>query len=166
MEVSFQRFRVPPSGLLEALPSSLGALPVGLTRHGTMLLPLDAEEAFWIGASDLPGSLANHLRIEAQLRDGTALSLTTPDVTVPPDHRFFGFPRPDGLMAALSRSETEAASGLKSLRISVRKHASTMARSAQAVIHVVGYKIYAERTQRSEPDPLDPDAQFSRVLLP
>jgi hypothetical protein len=56
--VSFQRFLRPGDGVVARAPPSLGSLPVARAQ-GRFLLPLRAEEAFWIGITlERPGALS------------------------------------------------------------------------------------------------------------
>lgn len=49
LSISFQRYRFPPSGQVQEVPRSCGALPISLTGPGEVRVPSPSGEAFWIG---------------------------------------------------------------------------------------------------------------------
>src|SRR6188474_1972511 len=49
LQISFQRFPCPPSGVVETPPRSWGALPVARAGEFELLLPVERGEAVWIG---------------------------------------------------------------------------------------------------------------------
>ncbi|NKX53340.1 hypothetical protein [Arthrobacter mobilis] len=59
LSVSFQRYLYPAAAVLDALPTSLGALPVCPAGPERILLPSPAGEAFWIGFLPTPGASAD-----------------------------------------------------------------------------------------------------------
>lgn len=66
MSISFQRFPYPPTGLVTALPTSRGALPLLHSSPGKLVLPCPSGEAFWIGLVS-SGQAQNRLRVIVSL---------------------------------------------------------------------------------------------------
>jgi hypothetical protein len=66
MSISFQRFPYPPTGLVTALPTSWGALPLLHSAPGKLVLPCPQGEAFWIGLVP-SGHAQNRLRVIVSL---------------------------------------------------------------------------------------------------
>ena len=66
MSISFQRFPYPPTGLVKALPTSWGALPLLHSAPGELVLPCPQGEAFWIGLV-ASGHAQNRLRVIVSL---------------------------------------------------------------------------------------------------
>jgi hypothetical protein len=66
MSISFQRFPYPPTGLVTALPTSWGALPLLHSAPGELVLPCPQGEAFWIGLVP-SGHAQNRLRVIVSL---------------------------------------------------------------------------------------------------
>jgi len=77
LTVSFQRYPYPPSGWVETLPRSRGALPLAVAAPDRLLLPSPAGEAFWIGLVASPGGPASLVAVTARLASGERVDLAT-----------------------------------------------------------------------------------------
>jgi hypothetical protein len=174
LALSFQRYARPESGVIERAPSSLGALPVGLTRDGELVLPLAPRECFWIGIdADVRHPLWLALALEREdgapidvlsgsvWNEGAARYVPVPGVTV-----IDGIRRADGAFDPLVRDDG-ARSGSQScrLRIWLRRAPQDEAFTA-AILHLVDYATFAASTGAAPPDPLDPDAGYKGWRLP
>jgi hypothetical protein len=172
--LSFQRYALPEAGVIGGAPASLGALPIGLTRDGELLLPLAQRECFWIGLSpDTVQRLALAVGVERDdgtqidVLSGEAWSASTAKVVDPAGTpRIDGVRRPDGRFDPLLR---EGAAGLapqsRRLQILVRRLGG-QAEEHAAVIQLVDYATFTARTGLPPPEALDPDAGYKGWLLP
>jgi hypothetical protein len=128
LTVSFQRYPYPPSGWVEALPRSRGALPLALAGPDRLLLACPAGEAFWIGlVATRRQDRSSRVGVVARLASGERVDLATgtepagalppPGVAVPPRHAVEGVARPDGgwwaLALAVPDPEAPACVGLE-----------------------------------------------------
>jgi hypothetical protein len=77
LSVSFQRYPYPAGGLVPGLPTSRGALPVHVAERGRLILPVPADEAFWVGLIADPGGPGFVVRVIVSLESGTALDAVT-----------------------------------------------------------------------------------------
>jgi hypothetical protein len=78
LTVSFQRYPYPPSGWVETLPRSRGALPLALAAPGHLLLACPAGEAFWIGLVATGGrERSSRVGVVARLGSGERVDLAT-----------------------------------------------------------------------------------------
>jgi hypothetical protein len=64
LRVSFQRYPRPASGILDAPPSTWGALPIG-ARKGELVVPLADDEALWLGLSVVRPEVVVAFRVAA-----------------------------------------------------------------------------------------------------
>jgi hypothetical protein len=113
LTVSFQRYPYPPSGRVEALPRSRGALPLAVAGPGRLLLACPAGEAFWVGLLASPQGPSSLVAVTARLASGERVDLATgaapaPDpgrdgFTVPPRFAVEGIARGGGGWWALAR---------------------------------------------------------------
>jgi hypothetical protein len=171
--VSFQRYALPDEPSFDAAPSSLGALPVGFSGH-ELLLPLAQRECFWIGLSkDTPQPLS--LTVALERDDGTRIdvlsgkawserSATMADLARTP--RIDGIRRADGRFDPLQRDDGEGLAPrgccLRLLVCDARDRVTEQA----AVIKLVDYATFTERTGLPPPEAIDPDAGYKGWLLP
>lgn len=88
VRVSFQRYLLPPSGRIEILPSSLGALLPAWGPTGDILIASAPEEAFWIGV-DAEADAAIEILVEGV--EGL-VSPTGLFATAPPARQLLGLP--------------------------------------------------------------------------
>jgi hypothetical protein len=78
LTVSFQRYPYPPSGWVETLPRSRGALPLAMAAPGHLLLACPAGEAFWIGLVATGGrERSSRVGLVARLASGDRVDLAT-----------------------------------------------------------------------------------------
>lgn len=107
LTVSFQRYAAPTTGVVRALPASLGALPVALIG-GSALLAAPDGEAYWIGLVPVPDADPTSVGAIVTLRSGERFDLITG--AAPADrphgiagtwHAIVGIPRGDGSWLAL-----------------------------------------------------------------
>jgi hypothetical protein len=77
LTVSFQRYPYPPSGWVEALPRSRGALPLVVTAPDRLLLACPSGEAFWIGLVATRPGRSSRVGVAARLAAGERVDLAT-----------------------------------------------------------------------------------------
>jgi hypothetical protein len=87
LTVSFQRYPYPPSGWVETLPRSRGALPLAVAAPGRLLLPCPAGEAFWIGLVATARGRSSVVAVAARLASGERVDLATGAAPGPDRHR-------------------------------------------------------------------------------
>jgi hypothetical protein len=84
LTVSFQRYPYPPSGWVETLPKSRGALPLALAAPGHLLLACPVGEALWIGlVAARREERSSQVGVVAQLASGERVDLATGTALVP-----------------------------------------------------------------------------------
>lgn len=84
LTVSFQRYPYPPSGWVETLPKSRGALPLALAAPGHVLLACPVGEALWIGlVAARREERSSQVGAVAQLASGERVDLATGTALVP-----------------------------------------------------------------------------------
>lgn len=147
--VSFQRFALPPAGVVEGAPSSLGALPVA-SASDCFLLPVADDEAFWIGVIFPAATEIGALVLEVFSPDGER----TLRATVEPSRNavIAGMVQPDG------RTRTFCRRSVAEFRVRVGH------RSARVCL--TDYASYSIRTGEPAPLPLDPSSGFGGWRLP
>jgi hypothetical protein len=172
--LSFQRYALPESGVIEEAPASLGALPVGIARDGELLLPLAQRECFWIGLR-LEAVQPLGLAVALEREDGALIDMLSGDAWdaraaavahLPGTQRIEGIRRSDGAFDPLLRDDGEGR-GPQGARLHfwVRSiHERAAARSM--VLQLVDYATFTARTGLPPPDALDPDAGYKGWLLP
>lgn len=171
--VSFQRFRRPLNGVIYAAPASLGALPIGVSESGGLLLPLADDEAFWMGLTPCSPATAVDVAVKVEL-DGYGLVdafsgerctlQATNMVRVPPMTAVDGIRRPD--KSALVFARVLGGEGLFACH-SVQIIASGDGRDgASASVRLVDYSSFEDLTKSPPPSPLDPDAGYKGWMLP
>jgi hypothetical protein len=166
LRLSFQRFPLPGSGMIDEAPASLGALPVCRAADGSLLLPLADGEAFWIGLSTDPPGMEAEVSVSALLSDGTAVE--EGPIPVAPIARLAGMRRADGRYGAFARAATAAHPGCVSLafRCRFRRGAGRRgARAAELTLLLVDGQTFAAAAGRAPP-PLDPAAGYGGWRLP
>jgi hypothetical protein len=145
--ISFQRYACPADGIILEVPTSLGALPVGVGAGG-FLLPLAQAEAFWIGVTGTAPANSWPLAIAGVDRTGVTLPIAS--ITSRADAFLPGYPRPDGSWGALSRD----ACSMVLIEVG-QTNAITC-----ATVGLVSPPQYAALTGQPEPPPLDPSAGY------
>lgn len=147
--ISFQRFALPPTGVVESAPSSLGALPVAWTPD-CFLLPVAHDEAFWIGVMFPVATNMDSLVLESFSADGERTLIAT----VEPSRNVIiaGIVQPNGKIKTFCRQS------VAELRVRVDY------RSAR--ICLIDYESYSRRTGEAAPMPLDPSSGFGGWRLP
>jgi hypothetical protein len=173
--ISFQRFKRPRDGVIDVAPASLGALPVGASESGELLLPLADDEAFWMGLTPYIPATVVELAVRVELK-GYGLvdafsgercgSKATNMVRIPPVTVIDGIRRADRSFLVFSR-------GTREQRLhachSVQFIASEAGRDdagSTAAVRLVDYAAFAELTKSPPPSPLDPDAGYKGWQLP
>ncbi|OEO33171.1 hypothetical protein VW23_007900 [Devosia insulae DS-56] len=158
--VSFQRFVLPAAGLPEGdPPQSLGALPVAMVER-RFVLPVDADEAFWIGLWDEAG-MALRLRLTPVPGDGYGVKeqfLLPHALTIP------GWRR-EGEAGLLPFTRTGPAASVSLARLLLIAEVGHYA-PAGATVELVDYPTYATLSGQPAPDKLDPEAGYKGYLLP
>ncbi|MFC0804621.1 MULTISPECIES: hypothetical protein [Sinorhizobium] len=148
---SFQRYRLPATGLVDKLPTSLGTLPL-FGAQANVSLPVAEDEAFWIGVFGRNPNTT--LSCTAILRDGRVVMLQQ-------DDSIMGIQTPTGQFASLTRVATAVGPGVLSIVLGVR----TDVRSLSAAIHLVSYDAFQSQSG-VRPRPLDPSAGYQGYQLP
>ena len=170
--LSFQRYALPESGVIEAAPASLGALPVGLSRDRELLLPLAPRECFWIGLSAdtaQPLELAAAMESDDGLIDvmtGTAWNASTAvRARVPGTSLIDGIRRADGAFDPLLRDD---GAGQRPRGRRLQLWVGTIGERAvtPVLIELVDYAAFSTRTGLPAPEALDQDAGYKGWLLP
>jgi hypothetical protein len=87
LTISFQRYPYPPSGRIETLPKSRGALPFSLAAPNHLVLPCPPGEAFWIGLIATPQGPSSLVEAVATLHSGEQVDLTTGTALAAGPHR-------------------------------------------------------------------------------
>jgi len=170
--LSFQRYALPDSGVIEAAPASLGALPIGLSRDGELLLPLAPRECFWIG---LRADTAHPLELAAALESDDALidvmtgktwnARTAVRARVPGTPLIDGIRRADGAFDPLLRDDG-AGQRLRGRRLQLWVGTIGERAAAPVPVEFVDYAAFHARTGLPAPEPMDPDAGYKGWLLP
>lgn len=106
LTVSFQRYPYPPSGWVETLPRSRGALPLAAVAPDRLLLACPPGEAFWVGLVATRPGWSSRVGVVARLASGERVDLATGAApaggrpgggfAVPPRFAVEGIARPDG----------------------------------------------------------------------
>lgn len=164
LAVSFQRFRRPKSGKVRDTPSSLGALPVATVGLTHFLLPLADDEAFWIGLSADEGGVFS-VSVDVRSSDGQVKPASPDPVRIPPDVYLAGLPRAKGY-EVFSRGSTKAKANMTVLNITARIPVGSTDFTRIALVELVDYATFTERTGRAAPEGLDPDAGYKGYRLP
>lgn len=142
LRVSFQRYAGPAGGAqADAVPASLGLLPVAPAPSGALLLPVGAGEAFWIG---LEAGAPLQLTLDVVARDGGVEHIDRQ--VAGPDriggHAGLAFTRPP----------------LDCLRFATA--------GGRATVQVVDAAVFMAATGRPAPAPLDLSAGYRGWRLP
>ncbi|MGV6875323.1 hypothetical protein ACUSIJ_21845 [Pseudochelatococcus sp. B33] len=177
--ISFQRYVRPPGGLAPDCPRSLGALPIASGPGGRYLLPLAADEAFWLGLSLAIPDRRAVLALAVTRTEGEPVDVVTgspwdrrrPGLIVVPDRRWVdGVSLGDGRKAAFVREAPETdEDGWTGLHIYAARGAGEEGAGISArpaTIAFVTYRDYASRTGCAAPAPLDPSAGYGGWRLP
>jgi hypothetical protein len=146
LHLSFQRY---PRAAGQAMPSSLGALPVGVDAQGAVLVPVADDEAFWIGIEPAPGTPATGLRFVVEDAGG---AVTLPPLQVEGPCRIFTWLGADHAPRPFSRGACD--------RIRVA------AGSFELSIRLVSYGEFSAATGQPPPPRLDPAAGYGGWRLP
>lgn len=149
--ISFQRYLCPSSNIINAIPQSLGALPVGEGPDG-YLLPVALNEAFWLNVLLLSKKpiFFNSLKI-------VAISPIDQQVMIaklePP--RNFSSP---GILLSNRRYKPFCRKNVIRFTLHLDNFSIRLS--------LTDYQYYCEFTGNPPPSPLDPNAGFGGWLLP
>ncbi len=147
--ISFQRFALPRTGMVESAPPSLGALPVALTS-ACFLLPVADDEAFWIGVIFPAATDIGTLVLESISPNGERTLAAT---LKPSPHAIIaGIVQPNGKIKTFCRQS------VAEFRVWI-DHRSTR-------VCLTDYESYSLRTAESGPVPLDPSSGYGGWRLP
>jgi hypothetical protein len=175
VRVSFQRFALPESGVVDTVPRSLGALPVGIADNGTILVPVEDREAIWLGFSTVRPGMRAEVTVSATLADGMAWQAhagpagAARPILVAPTAQLAGMSRSDGRFGVFARAATPASPGCRALTFRVRVLRDGRARSARAAtvtVKLVDGREFARATGAPPPPPLDPAAAYAGWRMP
>jgi hypothetical protein len=172
LAVSFQRYPFPEAGRLDALPTSLGALPVCPAGPGRILLPSPAGEAFWLGFLPEPGAAPAAVGILAftgaddwiDAVSGRAAAPAAPDTwfQAPPRRQLEGIHRPDGGWWALARTAPAAgAPACSRLQLCIRRGPALVSLE----VRLVDEQEFESACGTSVP-PLNPGSAYGGWRLP
>ena len=168
LHVSFQRYPRPWAVAIARAPGSFGALPVARAAGGQLALPVDADEAFWIGLEmrmpDAKADLAVRFELAAQAAVDALTGEPWSDtqatwIAVPPHASVDGIAIPgDGfrpfVRTALAQEDgTTAALDL-------------VTRGETARVLLVTHATFASMTGHAPVAPLDRGAQYGGWRLP
>ncbi len=168
MSLSFQRFQWPPGGIIRDAPRSLGALPVGQDGGTEWLLPVAGGEAFWIGVN---AERAVELAVKADMQQGEALDAlsgrpwaprTAQTVAVQQFLVIAGLRSRDILWAFSRTADDTTAPACRAISF-FERDASL---NELAMVRLVEYADFAERTGLAPPAPVDPNAGYKGHRLP
>lgn len=148
--ISFQRYELRPNGLVDCVPSSLGALPVARDAHD-FLLPLAENEAFWVGVTQQKQLDLLWIAVES---DGRTVSIPTMEVVV-------GRPIDGRMNASFARVRTPAASPVDAILLDGR----SSGHRASAKVLAVSYDRF-EANAGYRPASLDPRSGYRGWRLP
>jgi len=175
LALSFQRYLLPVGGVIDGLPTSLGALPVAAAGDGSLLIPVADGEGVWIGVSTEPPHRLAELGVVATLSDGSVRTVAgggragDAPLVAAPAARLAGIPRPDGRHAALTRTATAAGPGCAALAFRCRIGPQRRRASAawvEVVVRLVEPAAFAAATGQAPPPPPDPAAGYGGWRLP
>jgi hypothetical protein len=168
LSISFQRFQRPPDGIVLQIPPSLGALPAGQDGGGEWLLPVADGEAFWIGVN---AERATELAVKADRQKGEALDAlsgrpwaaqTAQTVAVEQFVVIAGLRHRDALWAFARTAADPTAPTCRAISF-FERDASL---SQLAIVRLVDYADFAERTGLAPPAPIDANAGYKGYRLP
>jgi hypothetical protein len=169
--LSFQRFERPTGDVFDCAPSSLGALPVGLSESQGLLLPLAADECFWIGLGlRAPRFPTIEIGLAAEFASGDVVDAISgmawgaqrpAVVMVPVALRIEGIRRTDGRFKPFMRESSSVGSSCVCLRILV---AGSVWR--EVLLRLVDYPFFVTETGLPPPGSLDRDAGYRGYRLP
>ena len=171
LRITFQRFFLPESDIIDEAPPSLGALPVASIGHSKFLLPVAPPEAFWIGLSSRDETRFD-VAIRADFGEVCALDLfggsscdgeTAAWLSVPPRRVVAGIPTGAHFRVFGKTSEQQE---LKTLRFLARRCQDSKESAAACELHLVDYASYSARTGLPEPEAIDRDAGYKGYMLP
>jgi hypothetical protein len=149
LRVSFQRFVSRGVPIVTRAATSLGVLPVG-TAADMFVLPLGAEEGFWLGIEIPPDSRAEAIRIEAIRTGGERVriaELINLEVAI-----LCGIPLTDGRFEVFTRDS------VKELEFRVG--------TARARVRPADPATYMSQTGEPAPPTLDESAGYGGWELP
>jgi hypothetical protein len=184
LAISFQRFQCPETGRLARAPESLGALPIGYSAERALLLPLAANECFWIGlrAEDATPEIA--LAVAVTLRNGLVLDLLSGEPwqpNAPTARSLSGTPRLEGIQGpescrVLARDTSRPDDDVARIRFLAgavdrrrewnRSREERQQWDREVEIELVDYARFSSECGAAPPAPLDPDAGYKGWRLP
>ena len=177
--MSFQRFARPENGVVAQVPTSLGALPVGLGAAKDLMIPVADGEAFWIGLSVADPSAQIELAVAVELSDGTILDAISGatwekarcrTVIVPDVQRLVGIRHyADGFDVFTRTSTSDGLPPCAHLWFHVAVASSNDAQVGEPLrvaLRLVDYATFQAETGLAAPATLDPDAAYKGWRLP
>jgi len=166
--LSFQRYRrTSDERVPHPLPSSLGALPCALASDGSVLIPLAAGEAFWIGLRQAGTVATVELSLTAVSRNSRARPVHF--AFEAPSARLEGYPDAAGTVFSFGREVERpfGASGFSRLECRTQTPGiEDQAAACSFVLRLVDPETFAAKSGRAAPQPLDPAAGYRSQLLP
>lgn len=184
LAISFQRYPLPADGVLSSPSPSFGALPIGSTRSGRLLLPIVPGEAFWMGFTNCEESIPLRIRVAVETSTQGVLDAclgtewsddrSAAGIVVPPQRELDGIVRLAGGWWPLTRFNSNAeAPQCQAIKIVVMPQLPQERRStpeedlAMTVrIESIDSADFFESTGLRSPPPLDLTAAYGGWLLP
>lgn len=170
LEVSFQRYPRPQSGVLAAPSPSFGALPVGAGADGALLVPLGEEEALWLGFLERSPRVAVLAITAVETPAGALVDASSGEVggrasdrlglAVPPARALDGVPRGDGTWWPLTRAARAGGPSCAALHLTAMpaRQLSPAARRREVILPLREPAIRGHQEERSDATaPMAPD---------
>ena len=164
---SFQRFARPASGAVGRAPPSLGALPVGTTEHGEFVLPIEEDEAFWVGVSATQSGPGERVGLGAVVRDGRIFDAVLGGAcgphgpctrtTVPPSAVVPGIRQATGSGSWVFARAVPEGSPAPACRAVCIRAKNAEGRGAVAYLRLASYEEFVALTGLVRPEPLNPN---------
>jgi hypothetical protein len=175
LAISFQRYPIPADGVLSSPSPSFGALPIGSTRSGRLLLPIVPGEAFWMGFTNCEESIPRiRVAVETSTQGvldaclGTEWSedRSAAGIVVPPQRELDGIVRLAGGWWPLTRFNPNAeAPQCQAIKIVVMPQLPEDL-ALRVRIESIDSSDFFESTGLRSPPPLDLTAAYGGWLLP
>jgi len=172
LHVSFQRYARPPGDAAASVPSSLGALPLGRSSSGALLLPVAPGEAFWIGLEMRRAGASVEVGLRFESPEQPAIDALSGDpwneeqpgwMAVPPGSSIDGIALATGGFRCLARTRSAAEDDASAALDLVTRNAGARRTTR---IALVAYGVFESTTGQRAPAPLDPAAQYRGWRLP
>jgi len=184
LELSFQRFARPEKNVIGSVPSSLGALPIGLGAAHALVLPLADNEAFWIGLRGVSSSSQITLAVAVELENAELLDAISgkmwdagrpSKLSISDTPLIAGIRRPDGQWKVFARKTSDSADS-PCFRLLFKVNAEcvnggdqltpTSATTRLVALNIVDYAAFVAETGQPPPNSLDLNAGYKGWRLP